>query len=81
MQSIGLACYVSLLWILFVSWLGCRMVEGHYLHASVCGFVSITLHKIQQVAWLGNAMQCSREDELAAKRQFKWNSTKGKLHE
>ena len=56
MQSIGLACYVSLLWILFVSWLGCRMVEGHYLHASVCGFVSITLHKIQQVAWLGNAV-------------------------
>ena len=64
-------------------WLGCRMVEGHYLHASVCGFVSITLHKIQQVAWLGNAVlwlaehlytECRFGRWAFTKRQFKWNS-------
>ena len=27
--------------------------------------LSTTLHRIQQVAWLGNAVQCCREDELS----------------
>ena len=49
---IGLACYVSLLWILFVSWLGCRMVEGHYLHASVCE------HYVAQNPTSSMARQC-----------------------
>ena len=52
----GMRLLYSITFDVNVSWRGCRMFEGHYLHASVCGFVSITLHEIQQVAWLGNAV-------------------------